>query len=70
MLVVEMNSGQMLEDVLKAVQGRVPVEFYGRPGGIVPLPDDVLPEIQRLASQKGMLEGHPRDRWFERMLNR
>ena len=40
-LVVEMNSGQMVEDVRLAVAGRVPVKFYGRMGGVVPLPDEV-----------------------------
>jgi 2-oxoglutarate ferredoxin oxidoreductase subunit alpha len=47
-LVVEMNSGQMVEDVRLAVEGRVPVAFYGRMGGIVPLPDEVLEEIRKV----------------------
>ncbi len=42
MLTVEMNAGQMVEDVRLAVNGRVPVEHYGRLGGIVPTPDGVL----------------------------
>lgn len=42
MLTVEMNAGQMVEDVRLAVNGKVPVEFYGRMGGIVPSPDEVL----------------------------
>lgn len=42
MLTVEMNAGQMIEDVRLAVNGRVSVEFFGRMGGIVPSPDDVL----------------------------
>ncbi|MEW5718085.1 MAG: 3-methyl-2-oxobutanoate dehydrogenase subunit VorB [Chloroflexota bacterium] len=50
-LVVEMNAGQMVEDVRLAVQGRVPVEFFGRMGGMVPLPEDVLPEIERLVNR-------------------
>jgi 2-oxoglutarate ferredoxin oxidoreductase subunit alpha len=41
-LVVEMNSGQMIEDVRLAVEGRVPVGFYGRMGGIIPAPDEVV----------------------------
>jgi 2-oxoglutarate/2-oxoacid ferredoxin oxidoreductase subunit alpha len=45
-LVVEMNAGQMLEDVKLAVAGRVPVCFYGRMGGMVPLPDEILHAIQ------------------------
>ncbi len=66
-LVVEMNAGQMLEDVLRDVKGRVPVEFFARFGGIVPLPDEILNEIHRMASQPIPTDGHPRDRWLERM---
>ena len=36
MLTVEMSCGQMVEDVRLAVNGRVPVDFYGRVGGMVP----------------------------------
>ena len=39
---VEMSAGQMVEDVRLAVSGKVPVEFYGRMGGIVPSPSEVL----------------------------
>lgn len=39
---VEMNDGQMVEDVLLAVNGKVPVAFYGRQGGAVPLPEEVV----------------------------
>jgi 2-oxoglutarate ferredoxin oxidoreductase subunit alpha len=49
-LVVEMNAGQMIEDVRLAVEGRVPVEFYGRMGGIVPMPDEVYNAITRLVA--------------------
>jgi len=48
MLVVEMSAGQMLEDVRLAVEGRCPIEFYGRMGGPIPLPDEILPELERL----------------------
>ena len=47
-LVVEMSGGQMLEDVRLAVEGRVPIHFYGRMGGVVPLPDEVLEEIRKV----------------------
>ena len=50
MLVVEMSAGQMLEDVKLAVQGRCPVEFYGRMGGVMPLPDEILEELRRVSS--------------------
>jgi len=39
--VVEMNAGQMVEDVRLSVEGRVPVYFYGRMGGGVPTPLEV-----------------------------
>lgn len=45
-LVVEMNGGQMVEDVRLAVEGRVPVDFYGRMGGVLPLPDEVYEQIR------------------------
>ena len=48
LLVVEMNSGQMIEDVRLATEGRVPVNFYGRMGGMVPMPDEVLDAIRRV----------------------
>jgi 2-oxoglutarate ferredoxin oxidoreductase subunit alpha len=50
-LVVEMSAGQMIEDVRLAVGKDYPVEFYGRMGGIVPLPDDVLEAIQRIYAE-------------------
>jgi len=40
-LVVELSTGQMLEDVRLALDGGVPVEFYGRCGGNVPGPDEI-----------------------------
>ena len=52
-LVVEMNGGQMVEDVRLAVQGRVPVSFYGRMGGMMPLPDEVLEEIRKIHKTLG-----------------
>jgi 2-oxoglutarate ferredoxin oxidoreductase subunit alpha len=47
-LVVELSAGQMIEDVRLAACDRVPISFYGKMGGVVPLPDDVLNEIKRL----------------------
>lgn len=48
-LVVEMNAGQMLLDVKAAVGGRAPVHFYGRMGGIVPLPDEIYEQCVKVA---------------------
>jgi len=47
-LTVEMSAGQMVEDVKLAVEGRCPVQFYGRMGGIVPLPDEVMKVIHEM----------------------
>jgi pyruvate/2-oxoacid:ferredoxin oxidoreductase alpha subunit len=44
-LVVEMSSGQMVEDVRLTLDGRVEVEFYGRTGGNVPMADEVCKEL-------------------------
>jgi 2-oxoglutarate ferredoxin oxidoreductase subunit alpha len=66
-LVTEMNSGQMLEDVRLAVKGRVPVEFYGRLGGVVQFPDEILHEIERITTTKLSADVHPRNGWLERM---
>lgn len=45
-LTVEMNAGQMVEDVRLAVNGKVKVEHYGRLGGIVPTPAEVVDALQ------------------------
>ena len=45
-LTVEMSAGQMVEDVRLAVNGKVPVEFYGRLGGVVPSPDEVVEALK------------------------
>lgn len=45
MLVVELNAGQMIQDVKLAVEGRCPVYHYGRMGGIVPDPTEVLESL-------------------------
>jgi len=51
MLVVEMNAGQMVEDVRLGVAGRVPVQFYGRMGGIIPSPDEVVHALEKMIHQ-------------------
>lgn len=66
-LVVEMNTGQMLEDVELANKGRVPLRFYGRPGGVVPFPDEILDEIHHLVQHPPALDEDPRLAWLERM---
>ncbi|UCH61715.1 MAG: 3-methyl-2-oxobutanoate dehydrogenase subunit VorB [Fidelibacterota bacterium] len=50
-LTVEMNTGQMVQDVRLAVEGRVPVVFHGRTGGMIPSPEEVLEQLE------GQLDG-------------
>ena len=47
-LTVELSSGQMVEDVRLAVEGRCPVGFHGRMGGLVPTPDEVVGALKAL----------------------
>lgn len=47
-LVVEMSMGQMIDDVRLAINCRLPVEFYGRTGGVVPAPSDILDKIKEM----------------------
>ncbi len=67
MLVVEMNSGQMLEDVRLAASGKLPIEFYGRMGGMVPFPDEILGEIHRMAHEPLTIASDPRLGWIKRL---
>ncbi|WNF37940.1 3-methyl-2-oxobutanoate dehydrogenase subunit VorB [Bacillaceae bacterium IKA-2] len=48
LLTVEMNAGQMVEDVRLAVEGKAPVSFYGRTGGIIPTVEEIYQEILKL----------------------
>jgi 2-oxoglutarate ferredoxin oxidoreductase subunit alpha len=66
-LVVEMNAGQMLEDVRLAVNGRIPIEFYGRLGGVVPFPDEILDEIRRLSKETPAIVNDPAGAWLKRV---
>lgn len=50
---VEMSAGQMVEDVQLAVLGRAKVEFYGRMGGMVPSPREVLGQIRQVMTGGG-----------------
>ncbi len=52
-LSVEMNMGQMVDDVRLAVNGRAPVSFFGRTGGVIPTPGEVLAQVEALAAKVG-----------------
>ena len=47
-LSVEMNMGQMVDDVRLVVEGAAPVDFYGRTGGVIPTPAEVLDKIRQI----------------------
>ena len=55
-LTVEMNAGQMIEDVRLAVNGKSPVYFKGRMGGMIPAPEDILLEIEALAEKHHLIQ--------------
>ncbi|MCG8640292.1 MAG: 3-methyl-2-oxobutanoate dehydrogenase subunit VorB, partial [Desulfobacterales bacterium] len=51
-LTVELSTGQMVEDVRLAVEGKVPVHFYGRTGGMVPSPIEIVEQVKALGGGK------------------
>jgi 2-oxoglutarate ferredoxin oxidoreductase subunit alpha len=60
----------MLEDVHLAVKGRVPIEFYGRLGGVTPFPDEILEEIVRIHENPPTTDnGQVMEQWLERLEN-
>ncbi|MRR39220.1 hypothetical protein EG829_32175 [bacterium] len=51
-LAFEMSTGQMVDDVRLALNGKAECDFYGRPGGVVPAPQEIARIIERLRLQK------------------
>lgn len=51
-LVVEMNAGQMVEDVALAVNGQCPVSFTGRMGGMISSPEEVLQKVETIVEKQ------------------
>ena len=47
MLAVEMSAGQMVEDVMLSVNGKTRVSHYGRMGGMIPTPEEVLENMKK-----------------------
>ncbi len=46
--VAELSNGQMVDDVRLALEGRRPVEFYGKMGGLVPTTQDLLEQVKKV----------------------
>ena len=57
-LSVELNAGQMIEDVQLAVQHKVPVEHFGRTGGIIHTPEEVLEALEQKIIKNGHIRHH------------
>ncbi len=51
-LCVEMSCGQMVDDVRLAINGRLPVEFFGRTGGMIPAPKEIVEQVKLLLGRK------------------
>ncbi|HEY3424073.1 MAG TPA: 3-methyl-2-oxobutanoate dehydrogenase subunit beta, partial [Negativicutes bacterium] len=47
-LTLELSAGQMVEDVRLAVNGAKPVYFYGRMGGMIPSPQEIYEQINKM----------------------
>ncbi len=48
MISIEMSMGQMVEDVQACVQGKTPVSWYGKCGGDIPTPEEVIDAVKGL----------------------
>lgn len=51
-LTVELNSGQMVEDVRLAVDGKIPVRFFGKMGGLMPTPESIAEHMETLITNR------------------
>ncbi len=54
LLVVEMSMGQMIDDVKIANEGRLPIHFYGRVGGIVPEAEEIVNKVLEIVGAKNV----------------
>ncbi len=52
-LVVEMNMGQMVDDVRLVIEGQAPVRYFGHTGGVIPTPDEVIDQINDMFEKGG-----------------
>lgn len=58
-LTIELNMGQMLEDVKLAAGGKSAVHFYGRPGGEIPTPEEILDQLKRFYPKDASSQAQP-----------
>lgn len=57
-LSVELNAGQMVEDVKLSVKHKVPVEHFGRTGGVIHTPEEVLEALEQKILKNGNIRHH------------
>jgi 2-oxoglutarate ferredoxin oxidoreductase subunit alpha len=57
-LSVELNAGQMVEDVRLSVEHKVPVEHFGRTGGIIHTPEEILEALEQKIIKDGSIRYH------------
>ena len=57
-LSVELSAGQMVEDVRLAVQHKVPVEHFGRTGGIIHTPEEIIEALEEKIIKNGSVRHH------------
>lgn len=57
-LSVELNSGQMVEDVRLSVESKIPVEHFGRTGGIIHTPEEILEALEQKIINNGSIRHH------------
>ena len=57
-LSIELNAGQMVEDVKLSVQHKVPVEHFGRTGGIIHTPEEILEALEQNIIKDGDIGYH------------
>lgn len=57
-LSVELNAGQMVEDVRLAVEHKVPVEHFGRTGGIIHTPEEIVAALEQKIINHGSFRHH------------
>jgi 2-oxoisovalerate ferredoxin oxidoreductase alpha subunit len=63
-LTVELSTGQMVEDVRLSVEGRRPVRFYSRVGGMVPTADELLQQILKASEEEDVRQSVPETEEF------
>lgn len=52
LLVVEMNAGQMIHDIRASIDTKIPIQFLGRMGGVIPMPGEIEERLRAMLSKR------------------